>query len=310
MSGFSQLSSKLVPTGEHGSELPLDAQAHIWNHILNFINSMSLKCAIELGIPDIIHNHGKPMTLSELTAALPIHPTKASSIYRLMRILNHSDFFALRKISENIEQEDLEGYVLTNASRLLLKDNPFRILSALDPNVTKPWHYLTTWFQNDDPTPFETAHGMRFWDYAKQEREVSRFFNDAMANDARLVMSMVIDKCKGTTVFEGLESVVDVGGSTGTAAKAIADAFPDMKFTVLDLPHVVVDLQGSKNLIYHGGDMFEAIPPADGVLLKVINFNDMLRFYFLNLTMSRVYHLMQVERLKIYYCLIFKYAKQ
>ncbi len=121
---------------------------------------------------------------------------------------------------------------------------------------------------------------------------------------------MVIDKCKGTTVFEGLESVVDVGGGTRTAAKAIADAFPDMKFTILDLPHVVVDLQGSKNLIYHGGDMFEAIPPADGVLLKVINFNDMLRFYFLNLTMSRIYHLMQVERLKIYYCLIFKYAKQ
>ncbi|GMY32712.1 probable O-methyltransferase 3 [Fagus crenata] len=102
MSGFSQLSSKLVP-GEHGSELLLDAQAHIWNHIFNFINSMSLKCAIELGIPDIIHNHGKPMTLSELTAALPIHPTKASSIYRLMRILNHSNFFALRKIGENIE---------------------------------------------------------------------------------------------------------------------------------------------------------------------------------------------------------------
>ena len=80
---------------------------------------------------------------------------------------------------------------------------------------------------------------------------------------------MVIDKCKGTTVFEGLESVVDVGGGTRTAAKAIADAFPDMKFTILELPHVVVDLQGSKNLIYHGGDMFEAIPPADRVLLKV-----------------------------------------
>jgi trans-resveratrol di-O-methyltransferase len=273
MSGFSQLSSKLVPAGEHGSELLLDAQAHIWNHIFNFINSMSLKCAIELGIPDIIHNNGKPMTLSELTAALQIHPTKASNIYRLMRILNHSDFFALRKISENIEQEDLEGYVLTDASRLLLKDNPLSLrpflLSMLDPNVTKPWHYLTSWFQNDDPTPFDTAHGMRVSDYTKQEPEVSRFFNDAMANDAWLVISMVIDKCKGTTVFEGLESVVDVGGGTRTAAKAIADAFPDMKFTILDLPHVVVDLQGSKNLIYHGGDMFEAIPPADRVLLKV-----------------------------------------
>ena len=272
MSGFSQLSSKLVPAGEHGSELLLAAQAHIWNHLFNFINSMSLKCAIELGIPDIIHNNGKPMTLSELTAALQIHPTKASNICRLMRILNHSDFFALRKISENIEQEDLEGYVLTDASRLLLKDNPLSvrpfILSMLDPNVTKPWNYLTTWFQNDDPTPFETAHGMGIMDYAKHEPKFSHYFNDAMATDSRLVMSVVIDKCKDG-VFEGLESVVDVGGGTGNAAKAIANAFPNKNFTVLDLPHVVADLQGSNNLIYLGGDMFEAVPPADGILLKV-----------------------------------------
>ena len=69
----------------------------IWNHIFNFINSMSLKCAIELGIPDIIHNHGKPMNLSELTAALPIHHTKARNIYRLMRILNHSWLLCSKK---------------------------------------------------------------------------------------------------------------------------------------------------------------------------------------------------------------------
>jgi hypothetical protein len=56
MSGFvRQLSLKLVP-GEHATEL-LHAQAHIWNHVFNFINSMSLKSAIELGIPDVIHDH-------------------------------------------------------------------------------------------------------------------------------------------------------------------------------------------------------------------------------------------------------------
>jgi hypothetical protein len=32
---------------------------------------------------------------------------------------------------------------------------------------------------------------------------------------------------------------------------------------------VVSDLQGSKNLKYVGGDMFEAVPPADAILLKV-----------------------------------------
>jgi len=66
-----------------------------------------------------------------------------------------------------------------------------------------------------------------------------------------------------------LESVVDVGGGTGTMAKAIANAFPHIDCTVFDLPHVVADLQGSQNLKFVGGDMFEWVPPADAVLLKV-----------------------------------------
>ena len=100
-------------------------------------------------------------------------------------------------------------------------------------------------------------------------------FNDAMVNDARLVMSVVIDKCK--RVFEGLESLVDVGGGIETAANAIADEFPNLKCTVLDLPQVVADLQGTdENLIYLGGNMFEAIPPADGVLLKVNLFFELI----------------------------------
>ena len=61
----------------------------------------------------------------------------------------------------------------------------------------------------------------------------------------------MIDKCKG--VFEGVEYLVDVGGGTGTVAKAIAEAFPQMECTVFDLPHVVAGLSGSGNLKFVGG---------------------------------------------------------
>ncbi|KAJ9686221.1 hypothetical protein PVL29_015227 [Vitis rotundifolia] len=89
-----------------------------------------------------------------------------------------------------------------------------------------------------------------------------------MASDARLVTSVLLKE--GKAVFEGLNSLVDVGGGTGTVAKAIANAFPHLNCTVLDLPHVVAGLQGSQNLNYFAGDMFEAIPPADAILLKWI----------------------------------------
>lgn len=249
----------------------LNSQAHIWNHIFNFINSMSLKCAIQLGIPDIIYKHGRAMPLSELVAALPINHSKAQCVYRLMRILVHSGFFTEEKLSENAKEEQ-DGYLLTPASRLLLKDEPLSVtpflLAMLDPIMTKPWDHVSEWFQNGDPTPFDTAHGMPIWEYGRHEPRLHHFLTEAMASDARLVTQVLVKDCKG--VFEGLHSLVDVGGSTGTVAKAIADAFPNLKCTVLDVPHVVSGLQGTDKLNYVGGDMFEAIPSADAVLLKWI----------------------------------------
>ncbi|CDP20220.1 unnamed protein product [Coffea canephora] len=256
--------------GDHTGEL-FQAQAHIWSHIFNFINSMSLKCAIQLGIPDVIHKHGQPMTLDQLIDALPIKNAKATFIYRLMQNLIHSGFFIEAKIPGN-ENDNQKGYLLTPASELLLKSNPFSVtpflLAMLDPTLTDPWHHLSQWFQNSDETPFYTCHGRSLYDFASHEPRINQFFNKAMASDARLVSSVVTKDCKH--VFEGLNSLVDVGGGTGTLAKAIADAFPSLKCTVLDLPHVVDGLESSKNLAYVGGNMFEAIPPANAVLMKWI----------------------------------------
>ncbi|KAL3834855.1 hypothetical protein ACJIZ3_009591 [Penstemon smallii] len=245
----------------------LEAQAHVWNHIFNFINSMSLKCAVQLNIPDIIHKHGKPIKLSELVnALLPMnHPTKSQSIYRLMRILVHSKFFIKVKIN------DEEGYWLTPASHLLLRDEPSSmapfLLAMLEPVMTDPLHCLSEWFQSEHEATFSMAHGMTFWEYAKQEPKLNHFFNEAMASDARLVSGIIVKDCK--QVFYGINSLVDVAGGTGTVAKAIATAFPGINCTVLDLPHVVAGLEGSEiNLTYVGGNMFESIPPADAVLLK------------------------------------------
>ncbi|XP_061338838.1 probable O-methyltransferase 3 [Gastrolobium bilobum] len=264
------------PIEEHAAKL-LQAQTHIFNHIFGFINSMSLKCAIELCIPDVIHKYGQPMPLSQLIASLPIHPSKTGSMHRLMRILTHSGFFFQHNVTEN----ELEvRYGLTDASRLLLNDQPLSMTSflhfILDPTLVKPWYQFSTWFKNDDPTPFYKENGMAFWDYAGHghEPKLNHFFNDAMASDARLLSNVVIEKCKG--VFMGLESLVDVGGGTGTMAKAIAKSFPQLECIVFDLPRVVDGLQGCGNLKYVGGDMFEAIPPADSIILKWIlhNWND------------------------------------
>ncbi|ONI16744.1 hypothetical protein PRUPE_3G118900 [Prunus persica] len=246
---------------------------------------MSLKCEVQLGIPDVIHNHGQPISLSNLIFGHNVHPSKAHFIACLMRILVHSNFFAqdqqvqlpLRpnnnNSNENIVHQDLDdeaeektvvAYSLTPASGLLLKEGTLSttqfLLMILDPVVTDPFHLMGTWCQMnnhgnlDHPaSPFEMAHGRPFWGLAAQQPKFAR---------------AVVEECEG--VFEGLNSLVDVGGGTGTTAKAIAKAFPNINCTVFDQPHVVANLQGTHNLDFVGGDMFEKIPPANAIFLKWI----------------------------------------
>ncbi|KAG8363664.1 hypothetical protein BUALT_Bualt19G0046000 [Buddleja alternifolia] len=225
----------------------LEAEANIWNHVLNFINSMSLKCATELGIPDIIHKHGRPITLVELVDALPdIDPAKADCISRLMQILLHSKLLTMEKINHDNSSNDDQGYSLTPASLLLVEDHPLSmkpyVLSQLDPFMMDPWHHLSRWFKNiDDRTAFHTANnGMSFWEKKQHDPRFSRCFDQGMETDTPMVANVIKRDCR--QVFEGLDSLVDVGGGT----------------------------EGTTNLKYVEGDMFKYIPPSDAVLFKWI----------------------------------------
>ncbi|XP_024039177.1 trans-resveratrol di-O-methyltransferase, partial [Citrus clementina] len=133
---------------------------------------------------------------------------------------------------------------------------------------TASFHFLSTWLQNDDQTLFGTADGKNFWDYVADEANFKSIFYEAMITDFELIASVLIEDCN--EVSKGLKPLVDVGGSTGTMARDIATAFPDTKCTVFDLPLVVDNMVGTNNLDFFGGNMFEAIPPPNAVLLKWI----------------------------------------
>ncbi|KAL8510936.1 hypothetical protein ACS0TY_017666 [Phlomoides rotata] len=257
--------------GEVSTKQLFEAQAHVWNQIFSFINSMCLKYVVQLGIPDIIHNHGKPITLSQLVQLLPINKAKSQYISRLMRVLVQSKIFV--KL-DNSDDEEKVCYWLTPSSRLLLRDAPLTVAPLvqliLDPLImAKPWNHISEWLATEDHvSPFDMAHGETIWGKIGHEPMLSSLFHKAMESDSRLVTGALVRDYKHA--FEGIESLVDVGGGTGTTAMAIANAFPDIKCVVLDLPHVVEGLKGTDNLTYIGGDMFGSIPNCDAIILKWI----------------------------------------
>lgn len=84
---------------------------------------MLLKCAVELGIADIIHGHGRAITLSDLVSELNTQPTKTTGLFRLMHFLVHLGCF--NKIKVNGQEEEEEAYGLTPFSTLLIKENSY-----------------------------------------------------------------------------------------------------------------------------------------------------------------------------------------
>ncbi|KAK7290247.1 hypothetical protein RIF29_04524 [Crotalaria pallida] len=241
-----------------------NAQIHLYKHAYNYLSSMALKTAMELGIPDAIKNHGKPITLSELASVLKLHPSKIGLLGRFMRLLTHHGFFAKTKE---------EAYVLTPPSKLLTRSEPFSLAPyigmALHTGGLQMWQSSMKWFNEEkDVTLFESATGgISFWEYLNGKPGDLKGFQEAMEADSRL-LKVALKECKH--VFENLESLVDVAGGNGSVTKLIHEAFPHLKCTVFDQPQVVANCSGisTEILNFVGGDMFNSIPSADAVLLK------------------------------------------
>ncbi|KAK1302466.1 Trans-resveratrol di-O-methyltransferase [Acorus calamus] len=254
------------PTAANVEE-ELQAQVLIWNHLFQFVNSMSLKSVVDLGIPDVLHrNEGRPVSLSCLASLISIPPNRTDYLRRLMRMLVFKGCFA------NVSKEgEEENYILTPASRLLVKDKDTGVLPLLffelDPVMQSPWQSVAKWFHSDHPTAFAKAHGVDIFEMGRRSESVNRMINEAMACDSRLVSKALVEQHRDA--FVGVKSLVDVGGGTGSLAETIAKAFPSIKCAVLDLPHVVADAPKDVVVELVGGNMFEHVPPTDAVLLKV-----------------------------------------
>ncbi|CAN0853270.1 Trans-resveratrol di-O-methyltransferase [Linum grandiflorum] len=249
------------------------AQTHIYKHMYSYIESMSLKCAVQLSIPDIVHNHKRPITLLDLASSLDIPSSKTNSLERLMRILVHSGFFSIEEQQSGHNHGLGYGYVLTPCSEILVKDNPTSLASTvtsiLDPQLVSPWFcFSDSLLQGDDSSSQRSHHPV--FEFETQYGGLIESFHQAMASDTRIVSSIVDEHGE---VFEGLGSLVDVGGGDGTMARAVCEKFPLMDCVVLDLPQVVDGLSDEKKLKFVGGDMFEFVPSAEAILIKSVLHN-------------------------------------
>ncbi|MED6109857.1 hypothetical protein PIB30_037425 [Stylosanthes scabra] len=117
---------------------------------------------------------------------------------------------------------------------------------------------------------FGKVYGMPAFEYMKRNKEMSHVFDQTMAHSGPLGMKRVINLYNG---FEGLTTLVDVGGGIGQALSLIISAFPSIKGINFDMPHVVKNAPPYEGIEHVGGDMFESIPKGDAIMLKHVCHN-------------------------------------
>ncbi|KAL2335358.1 hypothetical protein Fmac_016571 [Flemingia macrophylla] len=115
--------------------------------------------------------------------------------------------------------------------------------------------------------PFNNAHGMTLFEIHDTSPGFNKVFYKGLSDSSSITMKKILETYNG---FEGLGSVVDVGGGNGAIVNMIASKYPTIKCINFDLPHVIKEAPPYTGVKHIGGDMFVSVPEADAIFLKWI----------------------------------------
>ncbi|KAI3831867.1 hypothetical protein MKX03_022239 [Papaver bracteatum] len=249
-------------------EPDINDQDQLWNIIYGFGGSLVLRCAVEIGIADIIKNNNGSITLAQLASKLSIPNVNSDHLYRILRFLVHMNILEHEICNGGVDKV----YSLKPNGTLLLRDAERSmapiILGLAHKDFMVPWHFMKEGLASEGTTAFEIGMGMPIWKFLEGHPDQSQLFNEQMAGETRLLTKTLFEDCRD--IFQGLDSLVDVGGGNGTTIMAIYETFPHIKCTLYDLPHVIANSREHPNVQKVSGDMFKCVPTAQAILLKLI----------------------------------------
>ncbi|KAK9091530.1 hypothetical protein Sjap_024707 [Stephania japonica] len=261
----------------------IKAQVQLWKYMIGFTETIVLRTAVQLGIPDLIHDHGGPMTLHEIAAKLSFEddlgePVNLDRLNQTMRFMVHMNLFTADHVVYDDTTAGETKYGLTPISKLLLIKNGSKSLAKFvmlqtDPQELSMAARLVESLRGTKNC-LELVHGMDRTDALHEtmlDVEFTKMTIDAMNSGSENMVDAMIEGLRREKVIdEGVKSLVDVGGNSGTVAKAIFNAFPHLKCSVMELPHIVQNVPKDPHLEFVVGDMFDSIVKNDIVLLKSV----------------------------------------
>jgi hypothetical protein len=222
----------------------------------------AVSCLAQMGIPDLVE--AGPKSAHELASQIG---ADAEALHRLMRAT----------ASVGVLSEGPDGKFSETPMSAVLRSNGKPSLRALAMMGGREWHgrgwSRLEYCVRTGKQAMEQVYGTPIFDYFKQHPEEAQIFNDAMTSISTGDSPAVVDAYS----FDGIRTIVDVGGGHGLLLATILERNPQMKGILYDAPHVI---EGAKNgplkpvmerCTLASGDMFSSVPAgADAYIMKHI----------------------------------------
>ncbi|KAL0913177.1 hypothetical protein M5K25_016617 [Dendrobium thyrsiflorum] len=231
---------------------------------------MTLKAAIELKLLETISlaGPGAQLSPSEIASRLPFisNPQAPVMLNRILRLLASYSILTC-SLSPSGERR----YGAAPVCKFLTPNADGASMAALcllkqDKVLMESWYYLKD-AVIEGGIPFNKAYGMTVFDYHGMDPRFNKVFNDGMSGQSTIITNKLLEIYDG---FDGLGSLVDVGGGVGATLVKITAKYTGIRGINFDLPHVISEAPPLPGVEHVGGDMFETVPTADAIFMKSI----------------------------------------
>ncbi|KAL0344717.1 UNVERIFIED_CONTAM: Caffeic acid 3-O-methyltransferase [Sesamum radiatum] len=216
---------------------------------------MALNAVVRLNVADAIWQGGsnKPLSAAEILSSAALGPGgDADNLQRILRLLTSFGVFEEHLNADATERR----YSLTEVGKSLATDESglsygAYVLQHHQDALMRAWTLVHEAVLDPSSEPFVKANGEGAYSYYGKKPEMNDLMLKAMSGVSVPFMKAFLNGYDG---FQGVRTLVDVGGSAGDCLRMIMSKNPSIR----------------KGIEHVGGDLLKTIPPADAIFMKWI----------------------------------------
>jgi O-methyltransferase/methyltransferase family protein len=251
--GGQRMTAQLQSAPAHGGVLQLLNGAYV---------AGAVSCLAQLRIPDLIE--AAPKSAEELASEIGADP---QALYRLMRAT----------ANVGVLSEGHDGKFSHTPMSAVLRSDATPSLRAFAIMGGREWHgrgwSRLEYCVRTGKQALDQIYGAPIFEFLKQNPVEAQIFNDAMTELSMIDGPAVAEAYN----FDGIRSIVDVGGGHGLLLATILKRNTHLRGTLYEMPHVIAGAANGplkpvmERCTLASGDMFSSVPAgADAYIMKHI----------------------------------------